>query len=264
MTIDQTTHSWALVTGATSGIGKSYALLLAHEGYNIVLTGRREQLLHGVAEEISHIGKQTKLLIGDLTEVKVLEQLINLVKDLKLEWIVNNAGFGTDAPFFSEQPQAIGSMIELHTRVPVEICRSLIPQMMENSRGFVVNVSSLASQFPLPGTLVYTSTKAMLHHFTLSLSLELNASGVRVQSFLPGFTHTDFHDRLSNFHHERRTRGIVQWQHADDAVRSSYNAITSRRWKNITHVPGWRNHLLKLTGKLPFWLYRIIALRVQK
>jgi short-subunit dehydrogenase len=264
MTKQQSINSWALITGATSGIGKAYALLLAREGYNMLLTGRREHLLHGVAEEITKMGNQVEVLVGDLTEDNVLEHIIKIAKDLNLKWIVNNAGYGTDSPFFSESSKSIATMIELHTRVPIEICRSLIPQMMKNAVGFVVNVSSLASQFPLPGSLVYTSTKAMLHHFSLSLSLELNTSGVRVQSFLPGFTHTDFHDRLSHFNHERRSRGIVQWQNAEDAVRSSYNAITSRKWHKITHVPGWRNHLLKLTGKLPFWFYRIIALKVQK
>lgn len=255
-------YSWALITGATSGIGKAYAAQLASMGYNLLLTGRREALLASFAQELKAQGVQVKLVIGDLTQSEVVTKLLSEAADLELDWIVNNAGYGTDSPFFSEQTDELSRMINLHTQVPVRICHALIPKMIDNNRGFVVNVSSLASHFPLPGTLLYTSTKAMLHHFSLSLSLELDSTGIRVQSFLPGFTHTDFHDRLSHFNHERKSKGIVHWQRADEAVSSSIKAITGKKWKRITHIPGWRNHLLKLTGSLPFWLYRVIALKV--
>jgi len=259
----QSEQSWALITGATSGIGKAYSLQLAKIGLNLVLTGRREQLLTSLANSLEQSGIQVKLVLGDLTEPKVLDDLLRTVADLNISWIINNAGYGTDLPFFSETPSEISRMIQLHNQVPITICRTLIPRMIQSNQGFVVNISSLASQFPLPGTLVYTSTKAMLHHFSLSLSLELHGTGVRVQSFLPGFTYTDFHDRLSNFKHERKSKGIVHWQEADDAVISSYKAITGRGWKKIIHIPGWRNRTLRLLGLLPFRLYRTIALNVQ-
>ncbi len=254
-------NSYGLITGATSGIGKYYALRLAEQGFHLILTGRRKELLEKLAGELKEsFGISVELVLGDLQDTSVVNEIVSKCLSVNLVWLVNNAGFGGDRGFFQEQLEDIHRMVDVHTWVPVRLCRELIPGMVARKTGYVVNVSSLASQMALPGSLVYTATKAMLHNFTLSLSIELWGTGVRVQSLLPGFTHTDFHDKLANFPLERKNKGFIRWQSAEAVVFESIKRITGNRWKKTTLLTGWSNHiLLWFIRILPFGLYRRIS-----
>ncbi|NCN04103.1 MAG: SDR family NAD(P)-dependent oxidoreductase [Spirochaetales bacterium] len=255
---------YALITGATSGIGKAFAELLGSQGYNLILCGRRQEVLQRVASDIARkFSVSTEIFVGDLGDAKAVDSLLSIAVDFEIEWLVNNAGFGSDSPFSEEDPKVLRSMIRLHTETPVILCRYILPKMVLRNKGFIVNVSSLASQFPLPTSPLYTSTKAMVHAFTQALALDVMDLGIRVQSLLPGFTHTDFHGRLSQFDHPQKSRGLIRWADAYWVAQKSYDAMVGRSWKRVTLIPGFSNRALRfIVHLLPWRLFRLVAKRV--
>lgn len=253
----------ALVTGASSGIGAAFARELARRGYQVVLCGRRAEQLAQVATEVRAAGREAWIETGDLLDRAFLDGLISRWSDQAVEVLVNNAGYGEAAAFMLESPAKIEAMHQLHTTVPLLLCRAFAPGMARRSRGYIINLSSLAGRMPLPGAVMYGATKAMLDAFSQAWGLEVAGQGIRVQSLQPGFTHTDFHARMSDFRLEQKSRGLLRWQLPDQVVRSSLASIRlgrPGRHRRLRCVPGWSNHLLlALVEALPRRLYWRLA-----
>ena len=178
----------ALVTGASSGIGRSCALLLAREGAQVLLAGRRAAALEAVAQA----GANARVLPSDLADPASLAEFCDgvLASVGSLDIVVHCAGVGIRAPADGTDPDEARRLVALNLLAPVEITRRLRPVMAPNS--MIVMVSSVAGKVALPGMAVYSASKHALNAYADALRAELRGSGVRVLCACPGFVSTPF------------------------------------------------------------------------
>jgi hypothetical protein len=193
----------ALITGASSGIGASFARQLAAKGYDLVLVARRRDRLEGLADEVRGAKASSEVLTADLVNQHGLDQVRDRIGRGDLELLINNAGFPGYRPFVELDPDVADDLVRLHVRVPTLLSRAALPHMVRRRSGGIVNVASLLSLSgsippnPMPYRAVYAGAKAYLLTFTQTLAGELKDSGVRLQVLLPGVVDTEFHDRLN-------------------------------------------------------------------
>lgn len=275
----------ACITGATSGIGRAFARALAHEGYSLILTGRREDKLRELSEELQrgNGGGPVEVIIGDLSEPGTCGALAHRLSGQDdLEVLIHNAGYGHRQSFLEAPAEELRAMGELHMQCSVELIRTAVPVIAEGCgrpaasdmagggggtvpvrKPAVVLVSSLAAFMPAPGPAMYTATKAFHIFLGRALQPDLASRGIRLQVLCPGFTHTDFHDRLEWGAERRRNRGLVRWMTAEEVVDRSLRRLRGRSaWSNPVYVPGWSNRLLLLSVKLlPRRLYLFLISR---
>lgn len=241
----------ALITGATSGIGAAFARLLAAEGYALILHGRREGKLNELARELTATAEESglpmpekvQIVIGDLGKRTTLDRLIEAGRKGQVDMLINNAGYGSGKDFFDDDDDMQLNMITVHCQAPALLCRELIPQMIKRGSGQIINVSSLAGTQRLPQAILYASSKTFLTVFSESLSIRVEAHGVVVQALVPGFTHSDFHDRIPEWMHEKRSRGIMRWQRAEDVAAHSLRMLR-KKWPKAIVVSGFFNRLI--------------------
>ena len=252
----------ALITGATSGIGAAFARQLAAEGYSLILHGRREEKLKKLMSELSAF-TDVQLVLGDLREQSTVDRLIELGRSRKIGLLINNAGYGSGKDFFVDDADNQLGMLTVHCHVPMILCRELIPEMVKAGGGQVINVSSIAGEQRLPGAVMYSSSKSLLTVFSEALALKVQDQGVSVQALLPGFTFSDFHDRIPEWTREKRNRGIVRWQRSEDVVAFSLKMIRRRR-PRIVVISGFSNRLITtLTRLIGKRLYRFVMKKMQ-
>lgn len=256
---DQAKPPLGCITGATSGIGLGFARELARRGYRLLLCGRRREILETRARELEgEFGTSVALSLGDLTDPAYRRELIRTMEADLPSVLVLNAGFGTGSNFTQVPLEVHNTMLDLHSRVPMEICRALVPGMVARGSGSIIAVSSLASISPMPGNGVYSGSKAFVNQFMRSLGMELWDQPVVVQSLLPGFTYTDFHSRMETWTMERKNRGLIRWQTPDQVAKTSLNAPKHR----LQVIPGWSNRLLfNLSRFIPQGIYHPLAAR---
>jgi short-subunit dehydrogenase len=178
----------ALVTGASSGIGESFARLLAGRGTDLVLVARREDLLGRLAESLK--GRvRVEILAADLTDQDQLCEVEDRARTVDL--LINNAGYGAFGGFEGIPVVDQIKEIELNVTALMRLTHAALPQMIENGRGGVLNVASVAGHAPSPGSAVYGATKAFVASLSESLHAELRPKGVHVTQLCPGFTRTE-------------------------------------------------------------------------
>ncbi|MEO5876076.1 MAG: SDR family oxidoreductase [Streptosporangiaceae bacterium] len=178
----------ALVTGASSGIGESFARLLAGRGTDLVLVARREDLLTRLAESLRD-RVRVEVLAADLTDpdqLAVVERRVGAV-----DLLVNNAGYGAFGGFETISVADQVKEIELNVTALMRLTHAALPHMIANGWGGVLNVASVAGHAPSPGSAVYGATKAFVAAFSESLHTELRPRGVHVTELCPGFTRTE-------------------------------------------------------------------------
>src|SRR5919109_3669187 len=193
----------AIVTGASSGIGASYARRLAEKGYDLVIVARRRDRLQYLAREVqTRWGATADVIPGDLCETETIDEVIARVYRSEVDMLVNNAGFAGYRPFIDLYPEVAENLLSLQVRVPTLLTRAVLPGMVQRHRGSVVNVGSLLALSatipanPMPHRAVYASAKSYLLTFTQALAGELRDSGVRLQALLPGVVANEFHNNL--------------------------------------------------------------------
>lgn len=242
--------AWALVTGASSGLGAEFARQLAGRGYSLLLVARRADRLEALAAEFAAtFGVAAETLTADLTTdagVAAVEARIRALP--QLEMLVNNAGFGTVGRLVNAEPARQEEMVYLHVMATMRLSQAALPGMTARKRGAIVNVSSLAAHMPLPGNVNYHATKAYINAFSEGLQAELGGTGVYVQALCPGYTHTEFHstDDLKRF--DKASSPAWLWMAAPDVVRASLNDIGSGR---VVVVPGLRYKSLHALLRVP-------------
>jgi short-subunit dehydrogenase len=272
----------ACITGATSGIGRAYAVALARRGFDLIITGRREEQLRAVAREIQHedSSRKVRVVIGDLTSTTAVDDLARMLSaTANLSVFIHNAGYGHRRPFFETEPDDLHDMAVLHMEAATRLIRAAVPAITTTvdrrsgepatarfgERGggsaAVVLVSSLAAFTPMPGPAMYTSSKAFLVELGRALQPELTARGIATQVLCPGFTHTDFHDRLEWSQDRRRSRGLVRWMNAEEVVARSLRRLSRASFQaSPVCIPGATNRLLRAMVRLiPHRLYLKIA-----
>jgi short-subunit dehydrogenase len=250
-----TTEPLAVVTGASSGIGEVFARRLSGRGYGLLLVARRRERLEELAAELGH----AEPLAADLTCETGLEEVAErIAAQPNLEFLVNNAGFGTLGLFHQTELAGQDRMHRLHVLATMRLAHAALPGMVERKRGSMINVSSVSAFFHNPSSVSYCATKAWINSFTEGLHIELKSIGspVRVQALCPGFTYSEFHDVLGV---NRKRIPASFWMRAEDVVDESLRALHHNR---LIVIPGWRYRwLVRMHGWLPRFLQHGGALR---
>jgi hypothetical protein len=188
--------TYALITGASSGIGEEFAHLLGDAHIPMVVVARRSDRLEALAIKYPNV----ELLTADLaTDVGVglVERRISDLSKMPIDLVVNNAGFGSSGLVNEIDIDRLSDEIRLNVLALTRISHAAVRAMLTQGRGYLLNVSSVASFQPNPGLGVYAATKAYVTSFTEALHEELRDTGVRVTALCPGLTHTEF-QRVSN------------------------------------------------------------------
>ncbi|MFN3691501.1 MAG: SDR family NAD(P)-dependent oxidoreductase [Fervidobacterium sp.] len=192
------TFKWALVTGASSGIGREFAIQLAQKGLNLILVGRSNQALSDVASEIHNKSKvSTVILQSDLTKDEDVNRLIENLSRFNIDILVNNAGVGLYGNFLDYQLEDYENMIRLNILALTRLSYHYGKIFTERKNGGIINVASVAGFIPIPHFSVYAATKAYVYSFSMSLWAELKDKNVQVLCVAPGTTKTKFFERAN-------------------------------------------------------------------
>jgi short-subunit dehydrogenase len=213
----------ALVTGASSGIGKSYARAIAKDGLNLVLVARRKALLDELAEELSgEHGIQVHTIAQDLTDMDAADKVHENVQQagLEIDILVNNAGFGSHGVFDELSLERELEMINLSCRLPVALTHKFMGAMKQRNRGAIVFLSSMAGTMPIPFMSTYSATKAFPLFFAESLYGELAKTNIDVVAVVPGDTSTEFRETA-----DLDNKFPIPPRSADDVVQTTFNAL---------------------------------------
>ncbi|GIP25654.1 short-chain dehydrogenase [Paenibacillus sp. J23TS9] len=187
----------ALVTGASTGIGKAYASELAAKGSHVIVVARSKDKLETLAKELSSkYGIKAYALPADLSKPGAVRLLAEQIAELGLNVniLINNAGFGTHGRFEEISSEREQEMISLNVASLVDMTHQFLPYMQQQKNGIIVNVASLGSFQSIPYMATYAATKAFVLSFTESVFAENRHLGVRVLALCPGTTKTEFFD----------------------------------------------------------------------
>jgi short-subunit dehydrogenase len=231
----------AVVTGASAGIGKVFCGKLAARGYDLVVVARDAARLETLKQELEGRHRvSVDVFPADLTLDDDVSRLGGLIAGSeRLALLVNNAGFGTRGTLADASPARQEAMVRLHTLAPLRLTQAALPVLLKQSRGGIVNVSSVASFLYSPNNVNYCATKAYLTTFSEGLAAELAETGVRIQALCPGFIHTEFHQRM-NADVAQLPRWM--WMSADRVVEASLRTL--ERGGAVVCIPGIRYKLI--------------------
>jgi hypothetical protein len=237
---------WALVTGASSGIGAEFARQLAARGMHLVLTARREQLLTQLAAELHQAhGTKTEIIIADLSNPAEPPRLLQEIekRGVAIELLVNNAGFGYVSPLETVDVDHVLDMIRLNVSALTELTLRVLPKMVERGHGGIINISSVAGFQPVGYMGPYAASKAYVLHFSEAMWGEVRDRGVTVTTLCPGSTRTDFFNisGAPNFLERHSSQDSRQ------VVRAGLKAFEKRR---SYVVSGWKNYILSLLVRI--------------
>lgn len=246
----------ALVTGASSGIGREYAIALAREGLDLVLVARRADRLESIAAKLrARHGVRVLVIAEDLATPGAAERIVAIVRrrNLDVALLVNNAGFGSFGSFDEQDLANQRAMVDVNCAAVVELTRLMLPSIKERGRGGVIVVASVLGLFPMPRMATYAATKAFDLFFAMSLWGELRGTGIDVQALCPGPTQSEFSAVAGS-----PNRGPLGKKTAREVVALSL----ARLGGGPVVVPGWRNNaLVVLLRMLPAsWMVSILRI----
>ena len=228
--------SWALVTGATSGIGESFTRLLASNKYNVVLVARDLPRLQERAQGLeAKYGIKTHVIQADLATDEGCLTVEKHILENHIDVLINNAGFGTSKAFTMSTLEIEQQLLDVLVRAPMRLMHVALPLMKQRNQGIIINVSSVAG-FIAGGS--YSASKSYLTVLTESLHTELAATNVKVSALCPGFTRTEFHQRG-----KMSMKGVPNflWLNSDRLVEQSWKDVMKGK---AVSVPGWQYKLL--------------------
>ena len=237
---------WAMVTGASAGLGAEFARQLASRGMHLVLVARRSELMSELAQELhTKHGTRCEIIAADLSHPsepgRVLEQIQE--KGIEIELLVNNAGFGVVGEVDNADIDRLLQLIRLNISALTELTYRILPGMLERGHGAIVNVSSLSAFQPVAYMGVYAASKAFVLHFSEALHCELRDRGITVTAVCPGVTRTNFFDIAGapGWLQKHSSLGV------EPVVKSALKAMERRRQYV---VPGWTNFMLTLLVRI--------------
>ena len=238
--------NWALVTGASGGIGKDIALLLAQRGYDLILVARSEEKLQALAREIeSTYQRTTRVVVQDLGVHGSVAQLMNRIGTdvADIEVLVNNAGFGLSGAFADSEAHRLTEMVQLNVTSLMELTRAVLPSMQTRRCGYIMNIASVVAFQPCPHFAVYGATKAFVLSMTQALQLELSGSGVSATAVCPGSTATEFHQVAGS------DRSLVA-RLMDSSASVAQEAVKATLARRSSVVTGLMNKPMPLINRL--------------
>lgn len=164
----------AVITGATSGLGLAYAERMAADGYDLIITGRREEIIKANAERIMHeYGRSVEVCITDLSDEEGVNKLIDVLNNKNISILVNNAGFGLKTKFIDTNYCDVKRLLNLHIMAVTKLTYFVLQSMKQRNKGTIINISSDGAFAVLPKNVVYSSSKLYIINFTEGLHMEL-------------------------------------------------------------------------------------------
>ncbi len=240
---------WALITGASSGIGAALARELASRGANLILTARRRDRLDALAAELSAKGTETRIVVADLFDPAASQQIFDATEGagLVVDVLINNAGLGQYGAFITNNADQEFSMVRVNCEAVVRLSRLFLPRMVERRRGWMLVVASAASFQPVTYLSTYAATKAFDRFFALGVGAEVAKFGVKVTALCPGTTESEFIDVAHANQFLNRNQ-----QSAEDVARIGISALAHGQHTVSTN----------LTGKLRSFFVRFLPVDV--
>jgi short-subunit dehydrogenase len=236
---------WALITGASAGIGAALARELAANGAKLILTARRLDRLQALAAEFAAKGTETRIVVADLNDPSAPQQIFDATEGagLVVDILVNNAGLGQYGAFVTNDAEQELSQVRVNCEAVVRLSRLFLPRMVERRHGWMLIVSSTASFQPVPYLSTYAATKAFARFFSLGVAAEVAQFGVKVSALCPGTTESEFFEVAGAG--VFRTRNL---QPAEVVARIAIDALA--RGRRTIHP--------KLSGKLTAFFVRFL------
>jgi short-subunit dehydrogenase len=249
-----TARGWALVTGASSGIGASFARALDARGYSLLLVARRRERLEALAATL----RRAEVLTADLGDEAEVARVAAHAQSLgDVELVVNNAGYATNGDFFALDDAREVAMVKLNALAPMLLAQKLVPQMIARKSGGVINVASIAAFQPVPYMATYGATKSFLLSWSEALSYELRTTGVRVTCVCPGPTATEFFEVAAV---DPMMAKLPHVMSADEVVARTLDAFDDGR---AVLVPGLINWLTAFVTRIfPRLAVRVVTGRM--
>lgn len=189
-------NRWALVTGASAGIGVALARELASRGAKLILTARRRERLHALAAELESHGTEVRIVLTDLNDPAAPQEIYDATEGagIEVDILINNAGLGIYGAFHRNPVEQELGQVRVNCEAMVRVARLFVPRMVERGRGWVLITASTASFQPVPYLSTYAATKAFDRFFALGLAQEVARFGVKVTALCPGATESEFFD----------------------------------------------------------------------
>ncbi len=242
-------RNWVLLTGASEGIGRELALCLGARGdFNLAIAGRNVARLEELKSELSSRGIEVRILAGDLGETQFLEHIHDQLKDVFVEIVINNAGFGSHGPFSDLDLKQELAMVRVNTEALMWLTHRFLGPMRNQGRGRIMNIASTAAFQPGPFMATYYATKAFVFSFSEALREELRGTGITVTTLCPGLTRTRFIERAGMNRMMSGLRVMTAQQVAEAGCRGMF------RGKPVV-IPGFQNWLLAvISRRMPVWL----------
>lgn len=232
---------YALITGASSGIGSAFAKLLAKDGYNLILVARREAKLHSLKDSLSMFNRDIVVIPKDLTETHSAQDLYNEIKKqrLNIEVLVNNAGFGQYGAFSETDLSSEENMIMLNITAVTGLMKLVLKDMLNKNSGKILNVASTAAFQPGPLMAVYYATKAYVLMLSEAVAKEVEDHNITVTALCPGPTDSEFQS-LSNMDQSNLVHN-KKLPSSEEVAEFGYRALKKGR---RVAIHGFRNKLL--------------------
>jgi short-subunit dehydrogenase len=227
----------AIVTGASSGIGRCLAELLLAHGASVVVTARRQDRLDQIS---SQFGDQVHPVVGDLTEPSIRQQIADLASSLRngeVDLLVNNAGIGAIGPFADAPPERIRKVMEVNFFAPAELTRLLLPAIRRGRSPVICNISSVLGHRAVANKSEYCASKFAVHGWSDSLRAELAEDGVQVTLVSPSTTKSEFFDALVDTDASQESKSMGSWS-PERVAQTAFAAIRSRRSEVVCSLGG--------------------------
>ncbi len=241
-------NKWALITGASSGIGKAFAERFAKEGWNIVLLARSEDKLTAIARVLEQKHQiKTVVLPADLSHDNLYRKIYEEIRGggIVIDCLVNNAGFGAIGSFTRLDLERQLEMVDVNVKALVALTHLFLPGMVSQKHGMIINVSSTAGFQPMPYFSVYAASKAFVTSFSEAVASEFSEKGIQIINVCPGRTETNFGEAAGYEHHPLDKRPS---QTAEEVVEEAFRAIARRRTASV--ITGLWNRALYYVEKL--------------
>jgi short-subunit dehydrogenase len=257
---------WALVTGASAGIGAEFCRQLAAQGYQLVLIARRADRMKDIANQLQAAHGTTSIIITvDLSRPDASQSIINRLDEegVEIEYLVNNAGYGIAGSFHVPDWQDHADFIQVMMTAVCELTWRLLPGMQARGRGYIINVASVAGLAPASaGHTLYGASKSFLIKFSEALAQENLDKGVKVCALCPGFTYSEFHD-VSGTREMISQLPAYLWLDAKDVVADAIRAMSAAKVKLLV-IPGRQYKFTVFVSRYLPWLATILSKRTSK
>lgn len=231
----------AIITGASSGIGKALAFEFARNGFDVFLTARNEDALQKVADDcIKNFGVTAEIFTADLADSDSTDVLIKAIAKRRFDVLVNNAGFGVKGNFAETKIKDELEMLNVQLAAMLKLTKSVLPEMIENKNGKILNIASVYSFSPVPMQSVYSASKAFMLSFSSALQDELKEKNIQVSIVCPGITQTEFRTRAGI--NDKKQSGMTAEKVAEIAF------AQMQKGKHII-IPGFQNKVFAAISK---------------